>query len=138
MTQPSLPLVPPGLEVVAHGPVRVLQITAHIRRARDRALSRVASAAGSTFTMRARQRILQELETSGCASGEALVVACRQAGVHPACDDRAFGPVFKGLLRDNLITVVDTCQRARGHGSAGGRIYARTSTPAPQPKEPIR
>lgn len=133
----SLPLVPPGLEVLTTEPGRVLQVTPAIEAARDRALERVAAAnqgeAGTAFVDRARAHILRELEQHGPASGEALVVACRAAGVAPLTDDRAFGPVFRRLLNARLIEQIDTCKRARGHGSAGGRIYRRTSTPTPQP-----
>lgn len=125
---------PPGLEVEPARP-RVVRITPAIEQARDAALERVAAAAEPErapddppvppFGVRARARILLELAERGPASGEALVLACRANGVLPRKDDRAFGPVFAGLVRDGLIHQVGECLRARGHGTGGGRIWAK-------------
>lgn len=59
----------------------------------------------------------------GPASGEDLTDAAKAAGLIPP-DDRAFGAVFQMLLRRG-VRVVGQCPRRKGHGSAGGRIYAR-------------
>lgn len=57
----------------------------------------------------------------GDMSGEDLTDAARRAGYCPP-DDRAFGAVFRAILRGGA-RVVGTCPRRKGHGSAGGKVY---------------
>ena len=56
-------------------------------------------------------------------SGESLVNAMKQAEI-VAHDDRAFGPVFAKAIRAGFIRPVGYVARVKGHGTAGGRLYA--------------
>lgn len=55
--------------------------------------------------------------------GEEVTLAARAAGITPH-DDRAFGAVYARAIRNGDIRVVGSCPRVRGHGTAGGRLYA--------------
>ena len=60
--------------------------------------------------------------------GEQVTMAARAAGITPK-DDRAFGAIYakairQGDIRQGDIRVVGACARVRGHGTAGGRLYA--------------
>jgi hypothetical protein len=57
------------------------------------------------------------------ASSEDLVDAARAQGLTPK-DDRAFGPVFQSMARRGVIRFVGHCLRKKGHGTAGGRVWA--------------
>lgn len=59
----------------------------------------------------------------GSVSGESVTFAARAAGIRPK-DDRAFGSIYAKAIRNGDIHVAGTCQRVRGHGTAGGRLYA--------------
>jgi len=59
----------------------------------------------------------------GGVSGEQVTLAARAAGIAPD-DDRSFGAIYAKALRDGAIQVVGYCNRMRGHGGAGGRLYA--------------
>lgn len=59
----------------------------------------------------------------GQQAGERLVNMAKEHGFRPH-DDRAFGPVFMQLSRKNLIVSVGYCDRIKGNGTAGGRIWA--------------
>lgn len=76
-----------------------------------------------TFAERARAAILAHLREVGQASGEELTDVAIASGARPH-DQRAFGPVFGGLARNGLIRTVAFCTRAKGHGTAGGRVWA--------------
>lgn len=96
----------------------------YIPRARgiERAEACTAKAERRGFdTDAARACILGELER-GPQSGEALVSACKAAGIVPH-DDRAFGAVFGSLKRRGLIVEHAYCRRAKGHGTAGGIVW---------------
>lgn len=88
------------------------------------AMQRVEAAAGDGFSERAMAFVVEFLRKHGRASGEVLTDACKAAGIKPARDDRAFGPVFLHLLRTEQIQIVGACARRKGHGTAGGRLYA--------------
>ncbi len=97
---------------------------------RDRILARLARDAGHRFRERAAAVVLETLAQypqTGCA-GEFLVMRCRTAGIVPPkqMDDRAFGPIFMRLARRGLIAKVGTVRRERGHGTAGGNVWALT------------
>lgn len=66
--------------------------------------------------------ILRRLQAMGPQSGESLTNAAKAAGF-VAHDDRAFGPVFGSLSRRGQIRCVGYCDRAKGHGTAGGRVW---------------
>ena len=59
----------------------------------------------------------------GSVPGEQVTMAARAAGITPS-DDRAFGAIYAKAIRQGDIRVVGTCARVRGHGTAGGRLYA--------------
>lgn len=65
---------------------------------------------------------LRRLQDLGPQRGEALTDAAKLAGFLPH-DDRAFGPVFGALSRRGQIRCVGYCDRAKGHGTAGGRVW---------------
>jgi hypothetical protein len=66
--------------------------------------------------------ILGWLARHGQMSGEALVDAAIQHGYRPH-DQRAFGAVFGTLSRKGLIRCAGYCEREKGHGTAGGRLW---------------
>lgn len=74
------------------------------------------------FTERAKAHILEQLRLRGEASGETLTDSCKAAGIAPA-NDRAFGSVYSSLARAGEISCVGFCLRAKGHGTAGGRVW---------------
>jgi hypothetical protein len=79
----------------------------------------------SDFDTEGAQRfILGQLDRFGQASGEDLVNACKAHGFRPH-EDRAFGPVFATLSRRGLIRCVGYVERAKGNGTAGGRVWTR-------------
>lgn len=59
----------------------------------------------------------------GEQSGELLTDAAKAHGFKPH-DDRAFGSVYKSLVRKNRIRCVGFCMRAKGHACSGGRVWA--------------
>ena len=81
-------------------------------------------AADPTFGQRAYDFIVNYIREHGPVPGEAVTLAARCAGIKPAKDDRAFGFVYAKALRNEDIKVVDSTFRVRGHGSAGGKVYA--------------
>lgn len=77
-----------------------------------------------TFGTRAYAFIVSYVREHGPVPGEAVTLAARCAGITPAKDDRAFGAIYAKALRNQDIRVVDSTNRVRGHGSAGGKVYA--------------
>jgi hypothetical protein len=75
---------------------------------------------------RARAAVLELLADGQARSGEAIVDHCQRLGLVPH-DARAFGAVFGKLRRMELIEVVGYVERAKGHGTAGGRLWKATS-----------
>ena len=75
------------------------------------------------FVARAKQFIIGYLSLRGQAPGEIIVDLCKLDGI-VAKDDRAFGVVFGALSRDRVIRCVGHCNRKKGHGTSGGRIWA--------------
>ena len=67
--------------------------------------------------------MLEHLGKWGRSSSELLVNFAKLRG-HVPHDDRAFGPVIAGLARKKQIRQVDSCARARGNGTSGGRVWA--------------
>ena len=62
------------------------------------------------------------LRDGGPQPGEELTNAAVEHGYRPH-DQRAFGPVYAGLVRRGVIRCVGFCERKKGHGTAGGRIW---------------
>ena len=84
----------------------------------------LAAAKDPLFPERAYEFIVNFIRGQrGSVPGESAVLAARQAGIRPH-DDRSFGPIFKKALKDEAIQVVGFVPRVRGHGTAGGRLYA--------------
>lgn len=75
------------------------------------------------FSAKAEKAILDHLRVVGQASGEELVAVAKAHGAVPH-DDRAFGAVFKSMAQRGLIRTVGYCMRSKGHGTAGGRLWA--------------
>jgi hypothetical protein len=67
--------------------------------------------------------IREQAARLGPIPGEQVTLAARAVGIAPA-DDRAFGAVYAKAIRRGDIRVAGFCARARGHGTAGGRLYA--------------
>lgn len=80
------------------------------------------------FSKRALDFIVEHITQKGEVPGESVTLAAVDAGIKPP-DQRAFGPVYAKALRRGLIHVVRYIPRVRGHGSAGGKLYA----PGPDP-----
>lgn len=84
----------------------------------------MAKATATGFDADAAKRlILLALQRNGATPGEVLVNLVKAAG-HKPHDDRAFGPIFATLARRKLIRCTGFCERRKGHGTAGGRIWA--------------
>jgi len=59
----------------------------------------------------------------GPLPGEECTDQAKKHGFHPH-DDRAFGAVYAKLVRTNRIRCAGFCERKKGHGTAGGRIWS--------------
>ncbi|MNL45319.1 hypothetical protein D3C87_1679570 [compost metagenome] len=81
------------------------------------------------FGERALTFIVDHVRQKGRVSGESVTLSAVKAGIKPP-DQRAFGPIYAKALRKGLIHVAGYVPRVRGHGSAGGKLYA----PGPDPK----
>lgn len=75
------------------------------------------------FRAKALEFIVAFIRQQGQATGESATLAAVLAGIRPH-DQRAFGPVYRTAIDRNLIRVVGYVPRVRGHGSAGGKLYA--------------
>lgn len=77
------------------------------------------------FRERARAFVLEYLRQYGATSGEVITDMAIAAGLAPH-DARAFGPVFACLAHKNRrqIVCVGLVPRQKGHGTAGGRVWA--------------
>src|SRR5574337_986779 len=65
------------------------------------------------------------LARHGATPGEELVRQANLHGYRPH-DLRAFGPVFKRLLKQGDVQVLRSdLPRTRGHSSLGGKLYVR-------------
>lgn len=73
-------------------------------------------------TERARAAVLELLADGVARSGEQLVDHCVGLGLVPH-DARAFGAVIGTLARRKKIEAVGFVARAKGHGTAGGRLW---------------
>lgn len=84
------------------------------------------------FRTRARAFVLELLAKRGEASSEDLTDACVAAGI-TAREQRAFGAVYSALARRRQIVFVRFCERRKGHGTGGGRVWrlARAGESAP-------
>ena len=96
------------------------------REAGSEAAARCAAKAvrvASFDTEGARRFILEWLCHHGPTSGEVLTNAAKERGFRPH-DDRAFGAIYGALSRQKLIRCVGSCDRTKGHGTSGGRVWA--------------
>lgn len=94
------------------------------RRLGEEAAQAAEAVNDATFSQRAYAFIVRHIQVHGPIAGEEVVLAAKAAGIRPERDDRAFGAAFARALRAGAIRVVGTCRRVRGHGTAGGRVYA--------------
>lgn len=67
--------------------------------------------------------VVGHLARHGQQSGELIVDAAVAHGFRPL-DTRAFGSVFASLVRKGQIRCVGYCDRQKGHGTAGGRVWS--------------
>ncbi len=82
-----------------------------------------AERAAPGFSDRARAAILAKL-SEGPASGEDLTDHVRACGI-PIKDGRELGGIYRSMREKGLIQIIDTCDRRKGHGTGGGKVYAR-------------
>lgn len=97
-----------------------------VDRLRDHAIAQVSQHADqhrAGFSDAAAAFILGYLGQHGPTAGEVLTLRCKDAGI-TAHDDRAFGGVYMTLSRRGRIVKVGTVRRERGHGTAGGNVWA--------------
>lgn len=86
-----------------------------------------ADSEGPGFSERALEHIRQTMSRAAPDErirGEDIVNLAKVAGIRPP-DDRAFGSIFAKAIRDGIIKPVGFAPRVKGHGTAGGRVYAR-------------
>jgi len=87
-----------------------------------------ATSADPSFGARAYAFIVayvrEQAARLGGVSGEQVTLAAQQAGIGADRDGRAFGSIFAKAIRMGEIKVIGYCLRIRGHGGAGGRVYA--------------
>jgi hypothetical protein len=98
-----------------------------VNAARDKAMTAVgekAERARPSFAEAAQAFVLRYLREHGPTPGEVLTLKCKLAGIVPH-DDRAFGPVYFALSRRKQIVKVGEVRRERGHGTAGGTVWAK-------------
>lgn len=95
------------------------------RRETDALLERIARRAGAAFRDAAEACMLRQLADGAHLTGEQLTDGCKAAGIVPPgdLDDRAYGPVVRRLASAKRIVQVGTTTRAKGHGSAGARVW---------------
>lgn len=73
-------------------------------------------------TAAAKAAVLDLLADGRPRSGEEIVDHCLRLGIVPH-DARAFGSVFARLRQQGAIEAVGFCDRRKGNGTAGGRIW---------------
>lgn len=84
-----------------------------------------AEEAAPGFAERALQFVKDFVsKQTGPVAGEDITLAARQAGLRPS-DDRAFGSVYATAIRKGYIRFWGHCNRVRGHGTSGGKLYVR-------------
>jgi len=89
-----------------------------------------AEAENPSFSEQAFDFIVKYIREHGEVPGESVTLAAVKAGIKPP-DQRAFGPIYAMALRRELIHVVRYIPRVRGHGRAGGKLYAAGPNPRP-------
>jgi predicted DNA-binding transcriptional regulator YafY len=87
-----------------------------------------AEATDPDFSEKALAFIVDHVRQKGEVPGESITLAAVKAGISPP-DQRAFGPIYAMALRRGLIHIVRYIPRVRGHGSAGGKLYAAGANP---------
>lgn len=73
-------------------------------------------------TAAAKAAVLELLADGRARSGEEIVDHCLRLGLVPH-DSRAFGSVFARLAQAGAIEAVGYCERKKGNGTAGGRMW---------------
>ena len=95
-----------------------------LKKERDTIILRVETASGVPFNVAARKFIVDYLREHGPTSGEDITNACKEAGIVPPKDDRAFGGAFLSLSKRRIIVKDGTCIRKKGHLTSGGILWA--------------
>jgi hypothetical protein len=114
---------------VLNAPVPFITRTRMARKLGHEAAARAedrANAAKPCFSDRALEHIRAAMANATPDArfrGEDIVNAAKVAGIRPP-DDRAFGAVFSKAIRLGYIVPVGYAPRVKGHGTAGGRVYA--------------
>lgn len=124
MARAAAPVAQASLFADLRAPSR--QARARVTALRDEALEAVETAAERRrrmFAADAGAFVVRYLQVHGPTAAEVLTRQCRAAGLVPH-DDRAFGPVYMRLARAKVIAKVGAVRRERGHGTAGGNIWA--------------
>ena len=115
----------PRLLACAQPYLKTIMMPASPARARGEELANACTAKAERAGFDAegvRRFVLGYLARHGKASGEAIVDACKAVGLRPG-EDRAFGSIFATLSRKGLIRCAGYCERQKGHGTAGGRLW---------------
>ena len=93
-------------------------------RKRDQALSRVARVVSREFLDDGARFVLSYLSAHGPTAGEVLTAEGERIGGLRPSDGRHWGLVFRRLSVRSEIVCVCYVPRLRGHGTAGGRVWA--------------
>lgn len=88
-----------------------------------------AEEASPEFRARAYAFIVNYAAEHRRFTGEDCTHAMKAAGI-VAHDDRATGPVYARAIREGVVHIAGMARRARGHGSAGGKVYGQGRAPA--------
>lgn len=112
----------PRFSGTTYDPARAQLPLDFARRERDRALQRITRVVSPDFLERAAAFVEQTLRERGASSGEVLVSLCELAGIR-STDSRHFGAVLRRLSARGVIECCGYCERAKGHGTAGARLW---------------
>jgi hypothetical protein len=74
----------------------------------------------------AKAAVLDLLADGRPRSGEEIVDHCLRLGIVPH-DQRAFGSVFARLRQQGAIEAVGFCERKKGNGTSGARVWRITA-----------
>jgi hypothetical protein len=115
---------------VGYTPIPFITRTRMARKLGEEAANKAADRADQDapgFSERALEHIRKTILTAAPDAqlrGEDIVNSAKVAGIRPP-DDRAFGSIFSKAIRLGFIEPVGFAPRVKGHGTSGGRVYAR-------------
>jgi hypothetical protein len=130
-------LCPPGVSSLPAGDLHPAVLQMDLLSAEGLRLGQLCAGKAQLDLEGARAHVLRMLRVVGPASGEDLVERLKRSGFIPH-DDRAFGSVFGLLAKRGLIKCIGQCLRKRGHGTAGGRVWAASDVKTPEACDPGR